>query len=69
MQFSGIQNFRNFTVLMARLTLQYPVSDALTMVDICYALTLSSSMISYSKNIQDEKVFEAIVQSMVSHIT
>ena len=36
------------------------------MVHICYALTLSSSMIAYSKNIQDEKVFEAMVQSMVS---
>lgn len=38
--------------------------DALTMVNICYALTLSSSMIAYSKSALDEKVFEAMVQSM-----
>lgn len=38
--------------------------DGLTMVNISYALTLSSSMIPYSRNIQDEKVFEAMVQSL-----
>jgi len=35
------------------------------MVNIAYALTLSSSMIIYTKNAKDEKVFESVVESMV----
>ncbi|KAL4223790.1 hypothetical protein ACF0H5_017256 [Mactra antiquata] len=38
--------------------------DALKMVNIAYALTLSSCQIAYSKIPQDDKIFEAVVQSM-----
>lgn len=38
--------------------------DALTMINVAYALTLSSSMITYSRAPQDDALFEAIVQSM-----
>ncbi|XP_050410341.1 uncharacterized protein LOC126824930 [Patella vulgata] len=39
-------------------------ADALQMVEIAYALTLSASKIPYSKDERDEKVFESIVTSM-----
>ncbi|XP_045171511.2 uncharacterized protein LOC123533745 [Mercenaria mercenaria] len=38
--------------------------ETLKMINIAYALTLSSSMIPYVKGPKDEKVFESVVQSM-----
>lgn len=40
-------------------------SDALQMVKVSYALTLSATMISYSKGSNDDALFEGIVQGMV----
>lgn len=40
-------------------------SDALQMVKVSYALTLSATMIPYSKGSNDDALFEGIVQGMV----
>ncbi|XP_071093993.1 uncharacterized protein [Haliotis cracherodii] len=63
-KFDEVEQHKYYFKLFAASKDYLTTEDALQMVQISYALTLSASKIPFSKSDRDEKVFEAMVTSM-----